>query len=199
MKKRLLITSELMTAVLGASLATGTYAWYQAASGSVGAATNSGTIQTSASDHSINGVELGVSYSSIPTLALTDTDGNAWVYDAGETKVTYNGSNAKYTAVTITVGNEDENYSAIAGTYTVTVSATGAARVALEVGDVYDEEDNDKVEFTVVINQYGIGTTALSQGNASDTVALTFYVSVAGADSVEATVSAGLVTSIAAA
>lgn len=30
MKKRLLITSALMTAVLGASLATGTYAWYQA-------------------------------------------------------------------------------------------------------------------------------------------------------------------------
>ena len=30
MKKRLFITSALMTAVMAASLATGTYAWYQA-------------------------------------------------------------------------------------------------------------------------------------------------------------------------
>ena len=32
MKKRLFITTALMTAVLGCSLATGTYAWYTAGS-----------------------------------------------------------------------------------------------------------------------------------------------------------------------
>ncbi len=49
MKKRLLITSALMTAVLGASLATGTYAWYTATA-SVGADRAVGTGSISAKD-----------------------------------------------------------------------------------------------------------------------------------------------------
>lgn len=47
MKKRLLITSALMTAVLGASLATGTYAWYQASgTATIKSVTANGTVST---------------------------------------------------------------------------------------------------------------------------------------------------------
>ena len=63
MKKRLIITSALMTCLLGASLATGTYAWYQATAAATvtPVATNAG-VGTAASTLSDVNYEVSVTY-----------------------------------------------------------------------------------------------------------------------------------------
>lgn len=68
MKKRLFITSALMTAVMAASLATGTYAWYQAAStGGVKTTTEKAAIATAKPTISVSS-ELAI------TVTLTPKD-----------------------------------------------------------------------------------------------------------------------------
>lgn len=92
MKKRLLISSALMTAVLACALGTGTYAWYQAGAAATAVA---GTAATGSVGTAVNSYSAG-SVTFTPVLALgedekpvlTDTQGRTYYYlKNGETKV----------------------------------------------------------------------------------------------------------------
>ena len=67
MKKRLLISSVLMSAVLACALGTGTYAWYSATTtGGLNAATSSATVTTTSQGHTVGSdasVKLVFNYS----------------------------------------------------------------------------------------------------------------------------------------
>lgn len=83
MKKRLLITSALMTAVLGASLATGTYAWYKA--GEVGnsyaEAVKVNTISTKENSYTTGSFKVEAILGTVTDkVDLTDKNGNTYYY-----------------------------------------------------------------------------------------------------------------------
>lgn len=84
MKKRLFITSALMTAVMAASLATGTYAWYQATgTGGINATSTSQTVTTVDPGIKMNGVAVTASLTPVSTdklhLAEVNTEKTAYV------------------------------------------------------------------------------------------------------------------------
>ena len=202
MKKRLLITSALMTAVLGASLATGTYAWYQAEAGNVALnAATGGSITTGIDGASISAINLNAAFSDVDKVALTDEDdGLPYMLDSGGKKIAYNGGLPTYDVVTLTIsGDALTDWSSIAGTYTVTVTATGSAKVAAgaKTDALAATGYGATATATVVINQNGIGTSAPVAE--SDSVELQFTFVVRGLETKETTVTAGLTASIAAA
>ena len=81
MKKRLFITSALMTAVMAASLATGTYAWYVTSAGA-GVTTVDATskVNTAANNYSAGAVTFNAIISSTGTPKLTDNSGRTYYY-----------------------------------------------------------------------------------------------------------------------
>lgn len=191
MKKRLLITSALMTAVLGASLATGTYAWYAASANGTLQATDSETINASVKGtyEAVN-VALDMSFGTLGTVALTDTNGDSWVLVNG-TKVeaaendSDNGVFAKYAQGTLTWGwntnTPVEQKAAFAGkTYTVTVAATGATAARVRLHD--SSEDNMYSATETISVEFSVGLTA--PYNLSVT-SLDFWYSVAGLETLE--------------
>ena len=105
MKKRLLITSALMTAVLGASLATGTYAWYEATSNAeVSSTASSSTFNTSSQGHEIGGAG---------EIRLTFTGGNANIeLTNGDGVTKYMDENDNYYVKEVAVSTQ-------VGTYTI--------------------------------------------------------------------------------
>lgn len=146
MKKRLLITSALMTAVLGASLATGTYAWYSATEGTfVKGAMGSETISTVDNAYSVGDITLNVVFAD-PSgeVKLSDTDGYSYVWVGGvktkDTSVAQNDASMYGTigvsiTATTTRGNATaDELKAIKGTYNLTVTASGQAKISLESG-----------------------------------------------------------------
>lgn len=204
MKKRLLITSALMTAVLGASLATGTYAWYSAsAAGTLNASANESISASVHGTYAAVTVGLDMEFGTLGSVALTDSSGDSYVLVNG-TKVeaaendSANEVFAKYAKGTLTWGwNEDTTdaeKAAFAGkTYTVTVAATGetASRVRLHDSsedNMYSATETISVEFSVgATSPYALTVTSLD-----------FWYSVAGLETLETTdVSVSLVASMA--
>ena len=125
MKKRLLITSALMTAVLGASLATGTYAWYQVSAGFTATAT---TTVATAGNAALGEKALTASWSTIDALNLTDTEGNCKVWNGQAVVDANDDAPVKADVCTLTLSGTD--LAGYAGTYTVTIRATDQVRIS---------------------------------------------------------------------
>lgn len=195
MKKRLFITSALMTVVLGASLATGTYAWYQVSAGGVSLANNSGTI-TTGTDTTFEAVELSAEFSQIDKLALTDSNGKSYVYVNGvKNDVTGTTEMPKFDEVKLTLSGSGVDWATIAGNYTVTVTTEAPVRLSLTPESVY--AGTTSVTYDVTIDANGLKLTS-AEGAGSSSLDLTFYVSVAGAEEVETNVGGSVTASIAA-
>jgi hypothetical protein len=105
MKKRLLISSVLMSAVLACALGTGTYAWYEATlKSSVSATQSTAEISTSSQTHDVGGAGQ---------IRLTFTGGNASIEltnGSGQTK--YRDQKGNDYVKSVSVANQ-------VGTYTI--------------------------------------------------------------------------------
>lgn len=165
MKKRLLITSALMTAVLGASLATGTYAWYQAAAGQATyTPATSGNIGTVANGYTTGSFTVSASISEPSTkVALTDTNGDTYYYlQDGTTKVLdESGSLVKSASVSVNIS--------------ITYTADGLTDA--EIAAAWAALNIDEISVSVTsTGKVKLGTTAEKAEKAGETVTLSFDV-----------------------
>lgn len=200
MKKRLLITSTLMAAVLACALGTGTYAWYSVTAGGSLNATADGTVEAS-----INGtydageVSLDMSFGAFTAVALSDGEGDSYVWVNG-TPVLANNNDAltKSASNTLTWGwnsqTTPEEKAAFAGkTYVVTIAPQGetAGRVRLHDSsqdDLYGATEAITCEFSVAAAApYALSVTSkqfwysVDGGNALDasTISVQLHASIA--------------------
>ena len=185
MKKRLLISSVLMSAVLACALGTGTYAWYQAGSAGIASGTHTNAeIGTTDNSVSIDAITFTVTATPVNNeIAYTDVNGKSWYYNgtiANENKVDVTATSVLNTKVNLTVdakldGNTptDGQLGAVAGTYSFTVKADSNSRIAEDVGNVYKAES-----IGATIN---VDLVVLANGDYSLTVT-EFYASVVGLD-----------------
>lgn len=133
MKKRLLISSVLMSAVLACALGTGTYAWYQVSTGGLTEATKTGSVGTQisttvdASDFSA----ADITVTPAGNVDLSKEDGSAKYYTKGGVTVDATVGDFAKTA-NISIDLEDLTLSQYAGDYTITVTGTEKVRVAKE-------------------------------------------------------------------
>ena len=200
MKKRLIITSALMTCLLGASLATGTYAWYQATAAATvtPVATNAG-VGTAASTLSDVNYEVSVTYTAnegkLAAVSLTDPNGGTWAISGGYLRSA--NATTKYSSTSTTVADYDvkimnptthaelegadlatalANLKATGTEYNVT--ATGSANVRMTLTD---PSTDFKTAFTSIANKVVIGTLSFATGAPALTLNAAYY-SVSGHD-----------------
>jgi len=84
MKKRLFISSILMTLVLLVAITTATFAWYSATAAGANKVDHANTLSTQASTYAAGDYYLRVEYDeNLTQLDLTDTAGNVWVSVGG--------------------------------------------------------------------------------------------------------------------
>lgn len=166
MKKRLLISSVLMSAVLACALGTGTYAWYQVSNDSPASATPvSGSVGTIAPSVTIDALTFTISLSgsdvtnnsgtyTLASVDLTDSSGGSNYYVNDSTIPSYTASK-KSGQFNVSIGlslTEADDLANYEGTYTFKVEGLGYARVNDTQAEVYTDED---VTFTVEIDAEG--------------------------------------------
>lgn len=148
MKKRLLISSVLMSAVLACALGTGTYAWYTAASGGYGVGTNSvGTISTTEQEVTLGdlnfefdvkvggassaSIKLGTADAATATKAIykvwNPAESELLPYDIADGEVS-----GYYSEITITVSAIKEGSTDIKGTAASLTKYAGTYDFVLE-------------------------------------------------------------------
>ena len=169
MKKRLLISSVLMSAVLACALGTGTYAWYQTnVSGTLGATSSQGEVSTSSQTHSFGGdasvqikFDAGANNSKVE---LTDENGATQYVDANGnlyTLPTNEGTRyGTYTISAIWVGEPSAETKAALQGQSVTFVISGSEHVhLLTTANAADRDDDNEIEVTVTV---GAGGTSLT-------------------------------------
>lgn len=132
MKKRLLISTALMTAVLTCALSTGTYAWYQAIQ-QVNVASANITLGA-ANVTALDTVDLDVTFEieghDNTKVVLVNNDGEQYAWVNGElVQIEKKSDEVKFYTITITGASIPQDkaesvYAAAKGTYTVTVETT---------------------------------------------------------------------------
>ena len=153
MKKRLLISSVLMSAVLACALGTGTYAWY-AASGGAGASVNStgtttGTLETASAAGTIGAYELSITVTPSGSIQLSNDDGVSYVM-VGTQAVQAATQNVTGTyTVDVKWADEVDGYTGadyndeakkeLKGDYTFTITAEGCAKLLDDEGATEDD------------------------------------------------------------
>lgn len=177
MKKRLLITSALMTAVLGASLATGTYAWYavsntQATMTKVTSNNLSSSVGASVSAAGLNGV-----FGTFTPLQLTDDNGASY-YISG--KKVYENESADVegeNTFTLSWATEDAaQKTAAAGSYVLTLKGSANVALASTENGTVRVEDGLKGGNSITYN-----VTIASDGTISPST-VTFYYAIRATD-----------------
>ena len=136
MKKRLLISSALMTAVLACALGTGTYAWYEAsrAGDTLSKATGVGSAQISTSSQSLS---VGATDTKV-TLSFTAASVNATLELTNDAGVTY---------YVDTNGNQHEKTTGNkVGSFTISAGWDGGSAPS---ADVVDALEGKSVTFTL--------------------------------------------------
>lgn len=165
MKKRLLISSVLMSAVLACALGTGTYAWYTAEQSVNKAATNvtiSAATVSTIGDESIQ-VTFAASGHDANNVVMVDDDGKEKAYVNGTlVPITTNGDKAKYYTVKLTgatLSSEEQSvYAAAAGTYTVTVNASSRLVLHSEAPTEEYVTGGDSIQFQITLTTGGLVT-----------------------------------------
>ncbi|MBE6143557.1 MAG: hypothetical protein E7177_06205 [Erysipelotrichaceae bacterium] len=105
MKKRLLISSVLMSAVLACALGTGTYAWYSASAGGATVQATGADGKVSVADPNVTTSSMG--YSIVTTLEEVDTVGKTLVL-SHYGKLNGTGEDRWYSAYTDAAGQDKE-------------------------------------------------------------------------------------------
>lgn len=140
MKKRLLITSALMTAVLGASLATGTYAWYAVSTNRAQMTSVVGSVGSKVDVDSIAAAGLVGTFSTLDQVDLSDYTGKSY-YLSG-TKAFLDSEADIENKGTFTIDWADdttaEQMAASAGTYTITITAGGQVYLSETENSAYN-------------------------------------------------------------
>ena len=183
MKKRLLISSVLMSAVLACALGTGTYAWYKAEAGEKTIAQATADISTSVNEYSAGGVTLTLSVSNSGTPDLVNEAGET-KYFSGVNLVDDTEDNVKYGTLTlgVTCTASADDKAAVAGTYNLVLTDdAGDGKILFSTGTTPYSNGEDNLAITVTIAQDG-STVTLSQ--------TTVYYSVMAEDTVEEEVEA---------
>ena len=153
MKKRLLISSVLMSAVLACALGTGTYAWYAAStSGSVSVSNTTGGSITTKEAPSITKASMTCAITATETVDLSNDDGESYYIVSG--KAVQNNA-ADVTAagsyVLSFVGDDADAKRAAAGSYTLTLTGTEGAVLCLTENGEYSAT----ITFAVVVDADG--------------------------------------------
>lgn len=156
MKKRLIITSALMTAVLGASLATGTYAWYQASGNATIKAVSSDTVLTipEASISTAGEFELTVTVTPLSAAALQLSEYNAGGYKyyainkEGTSKLEYTGVEGAVAskAYSVTVQAKAQEVGGVSYTLAQVAEALNGQKVKVDVA--IKTGSDDRMKFT---------------------------------------------------
>ena len=152
MKKRLLISSALMTAVLACALGTGTYAWYSATNQATVSAAKGANIATTKPNINVGAVTLGATIAEVTPgskLHLATIESGAYKHyylNAGGNKVAYQLGEGEVAskAYKFTLTVTEEQRELVAGTQ-VTISVAG------------DEGSTSRAK-------YWISSTALADG-----------------------------------
>lgn len=160
MKKRLLISSVLMSAVLACALGTGTYAWYEAttAGGAVSANTASATVATG--DYAANVGSLAVNFTIVASqdVALTDPDTGLLSKVMVGTEALDAVDAKKVGTYTVTCAWADTYNEAarkeVANTYTVTLDTEGLV-VLLSENNSAKEKEVDTITITYTVDSNG--------------------------------------------
>lgn len=179
MKKRLIITSALMTCLLGASLATGTYAWYQAGNATVKSTQATGTVSSTVTSISLDDLtiiftigETSVQLSNYNTTSqkleygVFHSSGNNTVKDVTAAGV---GSFVDTVSITAAWGNAPtgDTLTAIKGK-TITgasIVGEGYAKLRSSATDLTGA-DVASVDLTVTVSDDGLSlTVAATSGN----------------------------------
>jgi hypothetical protein len=130
MKKRLFLSSAIMTGVLAVALSTGTYAWYQSSTTGGLSSTATETVET-ANKGAIGAVEVAATISEIKDLDLTDDNGVTKVWNGTSVVVATNQDQCtKYVKASLKFNPTEAQLAAYAGnTYTVKIAATDQVRI----------------------------------------------------------------------
>lgn len=182
MKKRLLITSALMTAVLGASLATGTYAWYTVTNAaSLTHTAISADFTANDTQHALDGITVEFKLTPAATKTkLSNTDGKYKVWNkdgtvATEYEIEASELSGFYTTVQITVSKiykttdttktalTTEQLVPFAGTYseftvTTTGKLAGGDEAPSDVAGLNGLTIGDIDKFNLVISTAGVAS-----------------------------------------
>lgn len=168
MKKRMFLTTVLMTLVLLLAVTTATFAWYQASNTQAFTTeSTTGSLETSGTSGQVGNLEFvfafagtGAEYA-IQDVELTDKDGITWVYNAQGVLVEANNQQAlkKTEAVTVTLSDikdngvsvEEANWSQFVGTYTITLKAGQKVKLAASAAAAEKAALEAEVTFTVII------------------------------------------------
>ena len=160
MKKRLFITSALMTAVMAASLATGTYAWYAAGgTGGIKSTEAKGVIATVDPTITTEGVEVTATLAEVTPnskLCLAELVGGAYktyYLNSNNVEVEYTRTDSvasKAYEVKVTITNMDNVSTLLGQTITISVTADdagaeGAKRTKVWVSDSKNALADDAV------------------------------------------------------
>ena len=154
MKKRLLISSVLMSAVLACALGTGTYAWYAASTeGTVSVTETTGGSITTNTAPSITKAGLVCAITATEKVDLSNNEGESYYIVSGKAvkNTSANVTGAGSYTLSFAPGSSDDAKRAAAGTYTLKLTASEGAVVSLTENGTYGAT----IEFTVVIDADG--------------------------------------------
>ena len=207
MKKRMFLSTILMTLVLLLAVTTATFAWYQASGAQATPSYQSAAaISTGANTFGEGSFDVKISVNAAATnLAFTDENGLTAYYLADGTTLVEN--------VAIPV----EQVAQADGTVTITITYTGAleddadilaawtqlskSKIAFDLvasndvklaktGNAYEATANNTLQYTNV----SLGTVAFTDGVYTLTVAESFVYAIAGLNEVQTSVSNGTIT-----
>ena len=183
MKKRLLISSVLMSAVLACALGTGTYAWYKAEAGEKTIAQATASVSTTENEYTAGGVTLTLSVTNSGTPDLVNEDGKTY-YLSGSNLVDDTAGNVKYGTLTlgVTCNDSADDKAAVAGTYNLVLTDDAAeGKILFSTTTTPYSDGDDELAITVTIAEDG-STVILSH--------TTVYYSVMAANTAEEKVTA---------
>lgn len=140
MKKRMFLSTILMTLVLLVALTTATFAWYQASAGDYALTENAATGKLNVADNSLAAGKVTVTVTwgeKSSNVNYTDTNGDSYYYnglvdEAHKVKVASPVATGT-AAFTLSLVGNDLDKKAAAGTYTITFTADGEVKIGNSV------------------------------------------------------------------
>ena len=168
MKKRMFLTTILMTLVLLVAVTTATFAWYSAAQGDANlSATDNATVAAKTDTITLGDLTFDVEFvgvdASFGGVDLTNDQGKSY-YWTGSEAVEYTAQKSYGTAqvkVTANVADDADLAAALQNLYgsgttvTLVVTAAGQVIVAKDASAVFSSEKGNAIEFSITLSEDG--------------------------------------------
>ena len=122
----------------------------------------------------------------LKSLSLSDTNGKTYVWAGGQAVGPVTPKNAITQKVRLTVSTANDSANDVNGIFTVTVTATGSARLGASTEAAYGAENAGTTSFDITVVNGAISGTAYNE----------FFVAIRGANSLEESITAGLSASV---